>query len=49
MGAFDSSLGAAFIGGWIEAIFYGITCTQAVICLRLEQTSGNRRIKFAVS
>lgn len=48
MVAYDNTLGAVFIGGWVAAIFYGITCVQAFVFLRHKQSTDKRLLKYAV-
>lgn len=48
MVAYDNTLGAVFIGGWVAAIFYGITCVQAFFFLWHKQNTDRRSLKYAV-
>ena len=45
----DNTLGAVFIGGWVTAISFGITCVQAIFFLRHEANKNKTKLKWAVS
>lgn len=45
----DNTLGAVFIGGWVTAISFGITCVQAIFFLRHEANKDKTKLKWAVS